>query len=377
MNAMTDSEALIAMRSFIQKVATGPEYSKDMSLDEARQAMQIILADKADPVQTGILFIALRMKRETDDENKGFLQAIIDDADIVTAEVDDLVDVADPYDGYTRGLPASPFIAPVLAACGLPAVSHGLEAVGPKFGITHRKVLRAAGLNVDLDPQTAAARIGDAAIGWAYVDQARFAPRLHDLIKLRQRMVKRQVLTTVEVLVGPVRAAGKTHLYTGFVHKAYPPIYSELARFAGFDSLVLARGVEGGIVPSLQQPARIWSYQDKGEEQFIEVSPQTIGIESATRAVPIPDNAPAATQAGDEIATPIDSDAMAAVSAELGLAALRGQAGGTYDSLVYAGAIVLTQLGRSESLPAAAESVRKALDSGAALAHFEAAIAAG
>ncbi len=377
MNAMTDTEAMVAMRSYVQKVATGPEYSKDLSYDEARNAMRLILGDKCDPIQTGILFIALRMKRETDDENKGFLQAIIDDADIATAAVDELVDVADPYDGYNRGLPASPFIAPVLAACGMPAVSHGLDAVGPKFGITHHKVLKAAGINVGISSGEAAARIANSDIGWAYVDQAAFAPRLHDLIKLRQRMVKRQVLTTVEVLVGPVRAQQKTHLYTGFVHKAYPPIYSELARFANFDSLILARGVEGGVVPSLQQPARIWHYENKGEESFIEVNAKDIGIESSTRAVPIPADAPASTAPGDEIATPIDSDAMAALSAELGIAALKGAKGGTYDSLVYSGAIVLSQLKRYDSLQSAADAVRKALDSGAALARFEAATSAG
>lgn len=373
MNAQVDTDALIAMRSCIQKVATGPEYSKDLSFEEARQAMQLILEGKADPVQTAIFFIALRMKRETHEENKGVLQAIMDASNRVTANVDELVDVADPYDGYTRGVPASPFLPAVLAACGVPAVSHGLNEVGPKYGITHYKVLKAAGVDVSRSPEQAAALIENADAGWAYVDQSAYCPALHDLVPLRQRMVKRQVITTVEVLVGPVRGRNKTHLYTGFVHKAYPPIYAELARHAGFDSLLLARGVEGGIIPSLQQPARIWYYHDKGEETFYEAQASEIGIESSTRAVPIPDDAPPAPVRGDEIATTIDADAVAAIAADYGLAALRGTRGGTYDSLVYAGALVLKHLGRHDSLPSAADAVRQALDSGAALAHFEAA----
>ena len=129
-------DAKLAMRSYIQRVATGPEYSKDISFAEARDAMSHILNGAADPVQAGIFLIALRMKRETLDENGGCLQAIIDASNIVTADVDHVIDVADPYDGYTRGLPVSPFIPAVLAACGLPAVSHGAEAVGPKYGAT-------------------------------------------------------------------------------------------------------------------------------------------------------------------------------------------------------------------------------------------------
>ncbi|MGD2112908.1 MAG: anthranilate phosphoribosyltransferase, partial [Gammaproteobacteria bacterium] len=193
------------MHGCIRKVATGPEFSKNLPFGEAHAAMRHILEGKADPVQAAVLLIALRMKRETEEENTGILQAVLDTMNPVTAAVEEVVDVADPYDGYTRGLPVSPFLPAVFAACGLPSVSHGLEAVGPKFGITHRQVLRAAGIDVDLDPQQAATRIADPAIGWSYVDQQHSSPRLHDLIPLRTRMVKRPALTTVENLTGPVR----------------------------------------------------------------------------------------------------------------------------------------------------------------------------
>lgn len=368
---MNDTEALIAMRSCIQKVATGPEYSKDLSLDEAHAAMALILAAKADPVQAGVFLIALRMKRETDEENKGILKAILESTHQVQVAVDELVDVADPYDGYTRGVPASPFLPAVLAACGVPAVSHGLESVGPKYGVTARKVLRAAGAPVDLTPQQAADRLSQAEAGWAYVDQKAFCPTLHDLVPLRQRIVKRPVITTVEVLVGPLRARRQTHLLTGYVHKAYPPVYAELARYAGFDSALIVRGVEGGVIPSLQQPGKIYYYHDRGAEQFLECTPSSIGIQRDTRAVPIPEDAPAA-QAGDAIATTVDSDAVAQIAADKGLEALAGKAGPTYDSLVYASALTLSHLKRHASLQAAAQAVRQALDSGAALAHFKA-----
>lgn len=361
-----------AMRSAIQKVATGPEYSKDLTQDEALAAMQYILSDQVDPVQAAVFFIALRMKRETDDENKGVLKAIMDTATTITAEVDELVDVADPYDGHSRGLPVCAFIPAVLAATGIPSVCHGLEAVGPKYGITNRKVLRAAGIRVDMDPATAAARIADKNTGWAYIDQENYAPKLHDLITLRSRIIKRQVLTTVEVLVGPIRARKQTHLLTGYVHKAYPPIYAELARFAGFDSALIVRGVEGGVIPSLQQPAKIWSYQNKGEESVVEYDPTTIGIQQSTRSVPIPKDLPPPEKSLDEIAIDFNVEAGAQAAARSGIEALEGKAGPARDSLVYSAAIVLTHLGKCASLQAAADEVRKILDSGKALQHFNA-----
>jgi anthranilate phosphoribosyltransferase len=312
------------------------------------------------------------MKRETDEENAGALQAILDATQAVTADVEELVDVADPYDGYTRGLPASPFVPAILAACGLPAVSHGLEQVGPKYGMTHHKVLRAAGINVGLNMGEAVAQVANPDIGWAYVDQRTFCPALHDLVPLRTRIVKRPVITTVEVLTGPIRARARTHLMTGYVHKAYPPVYARLARQSGFDSALIIRGVEGGIIPSLQQPAKVFHYHDKGEEQQMEVVPTTLGIHQSTRAVPLPKDLPPAADKGDEIATTVNIDAAAEAAAREGIAALEGKDGPTRDSLVYAAAMMLSHVGCSDSLTVAADTVRKVIDSGAALARFRA-----
>jgi anthranilate phosphoribosyltransferase len=366
------NDAQLAMRACIGKVATGPEYSKDLSFEEAHSAMAQILSETADPVQTAVFFIALRMKRETLDEYKGVLQAVQDTAKIVKAPVDEVLDIADPYDGHVRGLPMAAFIAPVMAALGIPAVSHGLEVVGPKYGITQRKILRAAGKQVDLDVASAAQRLGQADIGWSYVDQAAFAPQLHNLVPLRTRIVKRQVVTTIETLVGPIRGQKQTHHLTGYVHKAYPPIYAELARFSGFDSAMIVRGVEGGVVPSLQQPAKLFYFHDQGAEESIEVDPKSLGIDQPTRAVPLPKDLPGVSTEGDDIATTFDADAAAARAAEMGLAALQGKAGPARDSLVYSAAICLHHLGKVADLPSAADMVRKVIDSGKALAHFQA-----
>jgi anthranilate phosphoribosyltransferase len=165
-----------AMRSIIKRIATGPELSKDISREEACAGMRLVLEGRVDPVQAGVFLIALRMKRETDDEIRGVLEAIREATSSAIAAVDEVVDIGDPYDGFIRTLPASPFLPAVLAACGVAAVSHGVERMGPKYGVTHRQVLRAAGLPVDLAPEEAAARLGDPAIGWSYVDQKAFCP---------------------------------------------------------------------------------------------------------------------------------------------------------------------------------------------------------
>ena len=366
MTVAETTEAHLLMRSIIQRIATGPELSKDISLDEAREGTAAILRGQIDPVQAAIFFIALRMKRETHDEFKGVLDGIREMVDRVTAKVDHVIDMADPYDGYNRTLPAAPFLPPLLAECGLHPISHGLDSVGPKYGVTHRHVLEAAGASVNLTTAEAAARLENEETGWAYVDQASFCKPLHDLIPLRTQMIKRQVLTTVEVLAKPIAGRLATHFVTGYVHKPYPPIYAMLARHVGFDSALLIRGVEGGIIPSLRQDGKYFSYHDCGEEIGVDIHPDMAGIRQNVRAVPLPEDLPKTTRPGDEIAIAVDIKDTAIAAAEAGMEALNGKRGPTYDSLVYTGALVLKHMGRHDNLADAADEIRAALDSGKA-----------
>ena len=119
----------LIMRSIIQCIATGPDMSKDISLEEARAGMRAVLNGDVDPVQSAVFLIALRMKRETDEENKGILDGIRDISKSITANVDEVLDMSDPYNGYNRSLPAAPFLPAVMAACGVPSISHGVETM--------------------------------------------------------------------------------------------------------------------------------------------------------------------------------------------------------------------------------------------------------
>ncbi len=359
------------MRSFIQRVATGPELSKDLERAEARAGMAQILAHQADPVQAAIFLIALRMKRETDDENAGVLDALLESVRSAPVAVDDLVDIADPYDGFVRGTPASSFLPAVLAALGIPALITGAEAVGPKYGVTHHMVLARAGVPVLDEPERVAGRIADPAIGWGYLDQLRFAPRLYGLLGLRTQMVKRTVLTTLEVLLRPLHAT-RTHLLTGYVHKPYPPRYLKLAREAGYHSAMVVRGVEGGVVPSLSQPSKYFHFEGDGEDGEVRLDPADLDIRQELRIAPLPDDADRREPEAQPFAS-IDARAAAAEAARLGVAALGGAPGPVRDSLVYAAAICLLHLGRADAASEAAARVRGVLDDGSALARFEAA----
>jgi anthranilate phosphoribosyltransferase len=349
-----NSQALI--KSIIQRVATGPDLSKDIAFKEAKDGMQAILRGEINDVQSAIFLIALRMKRETMEENEGILAAILAESDKQAVNVDDLVDLGDPYSGYNRSIPISSFLPPLLAELGLPTVIHGLDSVSPKFGLTHRHINRALGLSVEHSTSEAKVRLENPTIGWGYIDQASYCSGLHNMVPLRDNVIKRTVINTVETLIAPLR--GKTtHAILGYVHKPYPPIYAHLVNASGMDTALLVRGVEGGVIPSLRQKGLMVSYLGVEEQDKVDIDPKVLGIEQTLRAISFPDG----------LSVEKDIQALAEHTVSLGKAALSGEKGMFYDGLVLSASLVLWHTKKANSLIEAAEMTRVVLDSSKAL----------
>ena len=367
-----DAADATLMRSVIQRVATGPELSKNISRDEARAVMHALLDGSADPVQAGVFLIGLRMKRETDEELKGVMDALNDRTTVVTSASDDVVAIADPYNGFNRTLPGSLFALPVLAACGVSAYSHGVELGGPKFGVTHHTTLKALGGNALRGTEEVAQRIADPTIGWGYIDQRIMCPGLHDLNDLRARIVKRPVLSTTEVLVCPIKGHHRTHLVTGYVHKPYRDTYCMLARHVSYDSLLLVRGTEGGIIPSFRSKAHFVRFTDSIDYDEFDLDLQAMGLQRDYRAADIADDFPLANPQTSPIGMKWDIHALSELCAEEGLKALSGQSGPIYDAAVMGAATILWHIGKEPDLPAAADKARAAINSGEALKRLKA-----
>ena len=359
------------MREYLQLVATGPELSRSLSADQAKDGLTMILNGDVDEVRAGIFLIALRMKRETDEENSGALDALngmLIRTDTSTSEV---LSIADPFNGYLRGLSVTPFLPAVFASCGMPAYVHGVQSVGPKYGITSHMVLAAAGKSVNRSVSEVADALDHPDIGWGYLDQEQYIPKLHNLVPLRDTMVKRTCISTLEVILKPISGACQTHLMTGFVHKAYPPVYCALARQVGFDSAVIVRGVEGGCIPSLSQVSRYFGYRGEEKMQLYKLAPKELGIQQDRRMVPIEDHHTGRMQhtgyqCGDSL-KPVVEDNL-----DRGLQALSNRPGPMRDSLIYGAAIGLKHTRICSSLAEGAEKARRIIKRGAALERFNA-----
>lgn len=346
---------MTAVVEAIKKVATGPHLSKNLSREEACAATMEILSGETEAVRAAIFFIAMRMKRETNDENLGILDALQANTEQQQAEVDDLLVFADPYNGFNRHCPVTVFLPAVLAAAGLPTVSQGVFEMGPKFGVTHAQVLKLAGYPYRQSVTEGRQAVEQDNIGWAYLDQSQASPAVYALQDLRTQMIKRPSLATLEKMLMPLKASSRTHLDIGFVHKEYPAILSWLAASFGYHTAFIARGLEGGIVPTLRDVSNNHRMID-GEMQDCPLDPAAFGIKQDTRGVKV------------------DNDVTAERTLDEGKRALSGQTGPAYDSLVFGAAIALWHTGLQPSQQQAADHVRSIINSGKAKAHFEAAL---
>jgi anthranilate phosphoribosyltransferase len=339
----------------IQKIAVGPDRGRDISRSDSADVMRAILEGAVDDVQIAVFLIALRMKRESIDEFLGLFDALQEHQQSVIADCDEVVCLAEPFDGYVRTATITPFIPAVLAAHGVHSVMHGVDSVGPKHGVTAHKVYAATGVDVGMSLGDASNRLNDA--GWSYIDQSVYAPALYGLAGLRDRIVKRTALTTLERLAAPIRGRQATRLVLGYVHKAYPKIYATVANQAGFDSTLLLKGVEGGLAPAVNKPLRRFLF-DRDLPSNIDQQKELIdsnALFSAQTAAP--------PRESDD--NPIQE------CLELGLKALSGAPGIARDSLSLAAGQILYALGQANSLAEAVDNVQFCLDNGSAQARFK------
>ncbi len=331
------------LQSFCRKVVS----KENLSRSNAKTAIEYVLDPALPEYEKAVLLEALRLKRETWEENMGVFEGLWEAAHHVGVNIPVLIDLSLSYDGFSRTPLLVPFCAPLLASLGYPTLLHGTDKLGPKYGQTPASVLHAArksaqGLSsVICDLETPH-------IGWGYLDQSESNPALHALKNLRNDMVKRPLLATLDKLMQPIHAE-QTFLVTGYTHPPYRPLLLSLcAQAIPLSGALIMRGVEGSIQPPLDRrfPVSMW---DSGstEESFFRAA--DLGIEEA----PLPENL---------LLSEFDS-------VNLGVDALCGKPGFAYDTLLLMGTSILTGLNlmsQKEAMSAIATSLRE----GRALAHW-------
>ena len=117
------------MKEYIELVAEG----KDLTEEQAKATMEILLSGEASQAQIGAFLMGLRMKGETLDELTGFAGVLRDKADTISPKVSNYVDLVGTGGDCTYTFNVSTTSAFVVAAAGLPVAKHGNRSISSKI----------------------------------------------------------------------------------------------------------------------------------------------------------------------------------------------------------------------------------------------------
>ncbi len=308
----------------------------DLSRDEARETMAVIMSGEATDAQIAGFLVALRAKGETADEIAGCAEAMREHVLRVHPKRSDLVDVVGTGGDGANTYNISTAAALVTAAAGAAVAKHGNRAASSQTGAAD--VLEALGFELELAPQRIERSIDE--LGFGFLFAQAHHPAMKHAAPVRRELATRTVFNVLGPLTNP---AGARALVLG----AYSP---ELARTLA-DALVQLDATRayvvhgaGGIDELSPCGANLVCEVAAGRVTEYELDPLDLGIERC------------------------DPDELRGGDPQRNAAALRavlaGADGGHRSAVILNAAGAIAAAGHAEDLRAGIALAREAIDSG-------------
>jgi len=259
------------MKEFISKVVEG----RDLSEEEAEQAMRLIMSGEATPAQIGSFLTALRMKGETIEEIASFARVMRQFAARISPRVEGrLVDTCGTGGDRMKTFNISTIAAFVVAGAGVPIAKHGNRSVTSKAGSAD--LLEALGVNLNLTPEQVEGIIERIGIGFM------FAPAFHGAMKHAIGPRKEIGIRTVFNVLGPLTnpANAQAQVLGVFDASLVEPIARVLSRL-GVEHALVVHGLEGMDEISTCGETLVAELKG-GEVETYTLSPEDFGIRRAS-----------------------------------------------------------------------------------------------
>lgn len=370
-NDTSDMRLVGALREVLAGGHLGYEEVQGVLKDVLPLQLEDTLSANVSASLLSAFFIGQRMNRETDRELKAYCLAFDDElGPVPVADVKSLTHYGEPYDGNTRYFRSTLFVAAVRSCYGESCLLHGVDWMPPKGGITEEQMLKFMGANTHLSPLQAKNLLEDNKIGFAYISQREARPSLYSLVGLREHIKKRPPLATTEKVQQFVRAHGKEAIVAGFYHGGYEESLLMLMRRRGVHAGLVVKGEEGALSmttrlrsPNASKGLPV-NYCSGFRSPKVTPAYAIDGVSRETFNIEVN-----AKEYGFEPTDTPRTDRSVTRNIELGLAALRGEKGPSYDRIVLNAGMVDHLLGcdGAEDISIAMERAREAIDSGGAL----------
>ncbi len=223
----------------IRILGKGKNGSRSLTVDEAYEAMTMVLEDKVTGEQVGAFLMLLRVKEETPEEVAGFVRAIRDflkQDKTVYADLD-----WSSYAGKRRHSPWYVLSALLLAGNGIRVCMHGAE--GHTAGRMYTsEVLKPLGIETSDTLQHAREQVEKN--NFCYMPLQTISQRLKDIIELRPYLGLRSPLHTVGRMINPLHASCSIQ---AIFHPGYQSVHQQAANIMGEEQIAVFKGEAGEV----------------------------------------------------------------------------------------------------------------------------------
>lgn len=189
------------IKEAINKVVTG----ENLTVDEAKEAMRIMLSGDATQAQLGSFLTALRMKGETIDEIVGCAKVMQELAEHVKPNTKiDYIDLVGTGGDGANTFNISTTSAFVAAGAGVPIAKHGNRAISSRSGAAD--VLEALGINIMLEADKVEKCIEEVGMGFMFAQI--FNKSMKNVGQARKDMGIRTIFNILGPISNPSNAKG-------------------------------------------------------------------------------------------------------------------------------------------------------------------------
>lgn len=256
------------MKQALNRIAS----NLDLSRDEMRDVMSIVMNGEATDAQIGAFLMGLRLKSETIDEITGATEVMRELVTGVTVNAEPLVDIVGTGGDGANLFNVSSAASFVVAAAGGFVAKHGNRGVSSKSGSAD--LIEKAGINLNMKPEEVARCVEQIGVGFM------FAPAHHGAMKHAIGPRKELGCRTIFNILGPMTnpAGVKRQLIGVFARELCRPMAEVLQRL-GAEHIMVVHSKDGLDEISLASSTHVAELKN-GEISEYDLNPEDLGIKS-------------------------------------------------------------------------------------------------